>query len=113
MRISDWSSDVCAADLGEGAHFTIHLPLTLAVTQVVLLSTGGVIYAIPSVLVEQVQQLKAGPLSAAYNEGAVIWQSQRVPMHFLSSLLGDMDAVPVTQQYSPLLILKSGNDRVA
>jgi chemosensory pili system protein ChpA (sensor histidine kinase/response regulator) len=102
-----------ASKQGEGAHFTIHLPLTLAVTQVVLLSTGGMIYAIPSVLVEQVQQLKAGPLSAAYNEGAVTWQSQRVPMHFLSSLLGDMDAVPVTQQYSPLLILKSGNDRVA
>lgn len=98
---------------GEGAHFTIHLPLTLAVTQVVLLSTGGTIYAVPSVLVEQVQQLKTGPLSAAYNEGAVIWQSQRVPMYYLSSLLGDADAVPVTQQYSPILILKSGTDRVA
>lgn len=98
---------------GEGAHFTIHLPLTLAVTQVVLLSTGGTIYAVPSVLVEQVQQLKTGSLSAAYNEGAVIWQSQRVPMYYLSSLLGDADAVPVTQQYSPLLILKSGADRVA
>lgn len=34
-------------------------------------------------------------------------------MHYLSALLGDNDATPVTQHYSPLLILKSGNDRVA
>lgn len=98
---------------GKGAQFTIHLPLTLAVTQVVLLSTGGKTYAVPSVLVEQVQQLKTGPLATAYNEGAVMWQSQRVTMHYLSTLLGDVDATPVTQHYSPLLILKSGNDRVA
>lgn len=98
---------------GKGAQFTIHLPLTLAVTQVVLLSTGGKTYAVPSVLVEQVQQLKTGALAAAYNESAVMWQSQRVPMHYLSALLGDTDATPVTQHYSPLLILKSGNDRVA
>jgi chemosensory pili system protein ChpA (sensor histidine kinase/response regulator) len=102
-----------ASEPGKGAHFTIHLPLTLAVTQVVILSSGGATYAVPSVLVEQVQQLKAGPLTAAYNEGAVIYQSQRVPMHYLSALLGDAAATPVTQQYSPLLILRSGNDRVA
>jgi chemosensory pili system protein ChpA (sensor histidine kinase/response regulator) len=102
-----------ASEPGKGAYFTIHLPLTLAVTQVVILSTGGKTYALPSVLVEQVQQLKNGPLAIAYNEGAVMWQSQRVPMHYLSTLLGDTNAAPVTQQYSPLLILKSGNDRVA
>jgi chemosensory pili system protein ChpA (sensor histidine kinase/response regulator) len=102
-----------ASELGKGANFTIHLPLTLAVTQVVILSSGGTTYAVPSVLVEQVQQLKTGPLAVAYNEGAVIWQSQRVPMYYLSTLLGDVHSAPVTQQYSPLLILRSSNDRVA
>ncbi|MGB7480528.1 MAG: response regulator, partial [Burkholderiaceae bacterium] len=98
---------------GRGAQFTIHLPLTLAVTQVVLLSTGGKTYAVPSVLVEQVQQLKANALASAYNDGAVIWQGTRVPLHYLSSLLGDAAATPVAQQYSPLVILKSGSERVA
>ncbi|HCY62317.1 MAG TPA: hybrid sensor histidine kinase/response regulator [Oxalobacteraceae bacterium] len=98
---------------GKGAQFTIHLPLTLAVTQVVLLSTGGKVYAVPSVLVEQVQQLKTNALTAAYNEGAVMWQGQRVPMHYLSTLLGDRDATAVAQQYTPLVIMKSGSDRVA
>ena len=101
------------SDAGKGAHFTIHLPLTLAVTQVVILTTGGKTYAVPSVLVEQVQQLKTNPLTAAYNEGAVLWQNVRVPLHYLSALLGDRDATPVAQQYSPIVILKSGADRVA
>ncbi|MFZ6752578.1 Hpt domain-containing protein [Undibacterium sp. Dicai25W] len=98
---------------GKGAEFTIHLPLTLAVTQVVLLSSGGRTFAVPSVLVEQVQHLKANALANAYNDGAVIWQDQRVSMHYLSALLGHRDAVPLAQQYTPLLIMKSGTDRVA
>lgn len=98
---------------GKGAEFTIRLPLTLAVTQVVLLSAGGRTYAVPSVLVEQVQHLKSNALANAYNDGALMWQGQRVAMHYLSALLGQRDAVPVTQQYTPLLIMKSGTDRVA
>ena len=100
-------------EAGKGAQFTIHLPLTLAVTQVVLLTTGGKTYAVPSVLVEQVQQLKNQALTVAYNEGSVTWQSQRVPMAYLANLLGESDVTAVAQQYSPLMILKSGNDRIA
>jgi len=98
---------------GKGAQFTVHLPLTLAVTQVVLLTAGGKTYAVPSVLVEQVQQLKAPALAAAYGEGAVIWQSQRVPMVYLPTLLGEGFVNGVAQQYSPLIILKSGSNRLA
>jgi chemosensory pili system protein ChpA (sensor histidine kinase/response regulator) len=106
-RVSTWSES------GKGAQFTIHLPLTLAVTQVALLISGGKTYAVPSVLVEQVQQLKANPLAAAYNDGAVVWQGHRVPLYYLPGLLGDRNAAPMAQHYSPMMILKSGNDRVA
>ena len=101
------------SEAGKGAQFTIHLPLTLAVTQVVILRTGDKTYAVPSVLVEQVQQLKANPLASAYNDGAVMWQGHRVPLFYLPALLGDRETVPVTQQYSPLIILKAGAERVA
>ena len=101
------------SETGKGAQFTIHLPLTLAVTQVVLLTTGGKTYAVPSVLVEQVQQIKSAALATAYHDGSVQWQGQRVPMYYLSALLGDPDATPVAQRYSPVMILKSGSERVA
>ncbi|MEO8839795.1 MAG: hybrid sensor histidine kinase/response regulator, partial [Herbaspirillum sp.] len=101
------------SEANHGAQFTIHLPLTLAVTQVVLLATGGKTYAVPSVLVEQVQQLKANALASAYNDGAVLWQGTRVPLYYLATLLGESDTTPVAQQYSPLVILRSGGERVA
>ncbi|MBC3809517.1 Hpt domain-containing protein [Undibacterium seohonense] len=98
---------------GKGAHFTIHLPLTLAVTQVVILNASGKTFAVPSVLVEQVQQLKSAALATAYNDGAIMWQGNRVPLHYLPSMLGERDATPDTQQYTPILIMKSDNERVA
>jgi chemosensory pili system protein ChpA (sensor histidine kinase/response regulator) len=79
----------------------------------VLLSAGDKVYAVPSVLVEQVQQLKSQALAAAYNEGAIMWQGQRVPMHYLSTVLADYRALPQSQQYTPIVIMRSGNDRVA
>ncbi|MFC5476161.1 Hpt domain-containing protein [Paraherbaspirillum soli] len=102
-----------ASDPGQGTRFTIHLPLTLAVTQVVLLTTGGNTYAVPSALVEQVQQLKSTALASAYNDGVLMLQGQPVPLQYLSTLLGDTHSTPVAQQYSPVMILRSGNDRVA
>ena len=97
----------------QGSKFTIHLPLTLAVTQVVLLNSGGKTYAVPSVLVEQVQQLKVQALATAYNDGAIQWQGQRVAMHYLPTVLGDYSALPLAQQYTPIVIMHSGNERVA
>ncbi len=101
------------SELGKGTRFTVHLPLTLAVTSVVLMESGGTTYAVPSVLVEQVQQNTITALTAAYNEGAIMWHGARVPLFFLSALLGDKQTVPVAQQYTPVMILRSGTDRVA
>jgi chemosensory pili system protein ChpA (sensor histidine kinase/response regulator) len=101
-----------ATEAGKGARFTIHLPLTLAVTQVVLASSGGKTWALPSNLIEQVLQLKEAALLEAHAAGVVSVQGQMVPLQFLSTLLGDA-AAPVAQRSAPVMILSSGNDRVA
>ena len=98
---------------GKGTRFTINLPLTLAVTQVVLVTVAGRTFAIPSVLVEQVQQLRPQPLAQAYNDGHITWLNQPVSLRFLAGLLGETDRSPIAQRYSPLLILRSGGERVA
>jgi chemosensory pili system protein ChpA (sensor histidine kinase/response regulator) len=97
----------------KGTRFTINLPLTLAVTQVVLVNVAGRVYALPSVLVEQVQQLRPQPLAQAYNEGQITWLGQPVRLHFLAGLLGERDRSPLAQRYSPVLILRSGGERIA
>ncbi len=98
---------------GAGTRFTVHLPLTMAIAQVVLVSVGAARYAIPSSSVEQIVQLKPQALAAAYGDGSIDWQGARVPMHYLGTLAGIDDSRPIAQHLSPLVIVRSGNLRLA
>lgn len=98
---------------GEGTTFMIRLPVSLAVTQVLLLQAGERLIAIPAVLVEQVQELKHEALNRLYAEREQNWQGQRYPFAYLPRLLGDMLRQPEQKRYSTVLLLRSGNDRLA
>ncbi|MGZ3184493.1 MAG: Hpt domain-containing protein [Telluria sp.] len=98
---------------GQGTRFTIHLPLTLAVTQVVLTRSANLVYALPGILVEQVLQVKETPLQAARTAGRLQHGGMALPLHYLPTLLGDADARPLVQRSSPVLILRHGADRLA
>ncbi|WP_051378869.1 Hpt domain-containing protein [Derxia gummosa] len=98
---------------GQGVTFTIRLPLTLAVTQVVLVRAGGRLHAIPAVLVGLVQQLRSPQLVAAYNSGRLDVGGQPADFAYLPALLGDHDSHAIAQRYSPVMTLESGDRRVA
>ncbi|OEZ55155.1 Hpt domain-containing protein [Duganella sp. HH105] len=101
------------SERGKGTRFTIHLPLTLAVTQVVLISAGGKTYALPAILVEQVLQMKDAALVEAHHNGYVPIQGQHAELHYLPALLGDAAAHPPAQRSAPVMMLKNGNERLA
>ncbi|MES2318550.1 MAG: Hpt domain-containing protein [Pseudomonadota bacterium] len=98
---------------GKGARFTINLPLTLSVTQVVITTSGSKTFAVPSILVEQVLQIKEAALNKAREAGFVEFQGHKVALHFLPTLLGDLEAHPMVQRSCPVLVLKHGTDRLA
>ncbi|MEG2963552.1 MAG: chemotaxis protein CheW, partial [Janthinobacterium sp.] len=98
---------------GLGMRFTIHLPLTLAVTQVVLLAAHGKTYALPSVLVEQVLHLKGEQLEQVQAAGCIESHGQVLALHHLSSMLGETPVAQAVQRYAPVLLLRNGNDRLA
>lgn len=102
-----------STERGKGTTFTINLPLTLAVSSVVLINAGDNTYAIPSALVEQVQQVRSSALTSIYKDGGVMWMGTVVPIYFLPDLLGEVQISPAVHPYTPVLILRSGNDRVA
>jgi len=102
-----------ASERGKGAHFTIHLPLTLAVTQVVLVTGGGKTHALPAILVEQVQQMKEQALMKAHAEGHVSFLGEQVAFHYLPALLGETGLQPPRQRSCPVMILKNGSERLA
>jgi chemosensory pili system protein ChpA (sensor histidine kinase/response regulator) len=97
---------------GRGAAFAIHLPLTLAVTQVVLVASGTRTHALPAVLVEQVLQVREADLDAAFAAGTIAVHGENVPLHYLPALLHEPGGA-MGQRSSPVLVLRSGNTRVA
>ena len=101
------------SEAGRSTTFTIHLPLTLAVTQTVLVKVGEKTYAIPSVMVEQVQELKQDPLQRLYQARQAEWMGNVYPFHYLPRLLGDNDHQPEQKRYNTVVLLRSGSQRIA
>jgi chemosensory pili system protein ChpA (sensor histidine kinase/response regulator) len=102
-----------ASETGKGTRFTIYLPLTLAVTQAVLVRAGNVAYAIPAVMVEQVRQVKAPELESYRTAGETTWQERRYPFRYLPRLLGDTEFVPEARRVTPVVLLRTGSSTVA
>ena len=98
---------------GEGTQFLIHLPLTLAVTQVLMVRSGDDIYAIPSTMVEQVRQEKPADMDALYRERQIEWQGNSYTLHYLPHLLGNMEIIRGNQPRNPVLLLRSGTQHIA
>lgn len=98
---------------GQGTTFRLYLPLTLAVTQTLLIRAGSQLYAVPSTMIEQVLELKEKPLAALREKGEAEWQGNRYPFHFLPHLLGQGEAVPELHRQYWVLLLRSGSQRVA
>ncbi|WP_334157044.1 hybrid sensor histidine kinase/response regulator [Oryzomicrobium sp.] len=101
------------SETGRGSRFNIYLPLTLAVTQALLVRIGNRRYAIPSAMIEQVQELKAEVLGRIREAGRTAWLDNDYPYHFLPHLLGEREALPEPHRLNWLLLLKSGTQRIA
>ncbi|MDH3435997.1 MAG: Hpt domain-containing protein, partial [Betaproteobacteria bacterium] len=98
---------------GQGTTFALYLPLTLAVTQAVLVRAGASVLAVPSAMVEQVLRLKSHAMAAGYAAGVIEFQERRYRLHGLAQLLGASAAAPGTQSYYSVLLLRSGIHRIA
>ncbi len=93
---------------GTGTRFDIYLPLTLAVTQAVMVQAAKHDYALPAPLVQQVIELKPDELAHAMAHGEIDWRGARYPFSYLPHLLGDAEAVHEVQRYNPVVLLHSG-----
>jgi chemosensory pili system protein ChpA (sensor histidine kinase/response regulator) len=102
-----------SSEPGKGVRFTIHLPLTLAVTRTLMVRAAHAVYALPGTMVEHVQQVKPAELNALYAQQYVDWQGKRYPLFYLPRVLGDDQAEVVSLPHNPILLLRSGEQRIA
>ncbi|HEY2337847.1 MAG TPA: Hpt domain-containing protein [Burkholderiales bacterium] len=101
-----------ATQRGQGTSFTIYLPLTLAVTQAVLVRAGNNLFAVSSAMVEQVLRMKTDGMTGLYAAKSVEFQGRAYPLHYLQNLLGASGAAEI-QTYNSVLLLRSGVQRIA
>lgn len=98
---------------GEGAEFRLIIPLTLAVTKALLVRAGSKTYAIPSVMIEQVLDLKEPALKRIRDAGSAEWMGHHYPFSYLPHLLGDRQASPEQHRQYWTLLLRSGARRLS
>ncbi|MDW5443576.1 Hpt domain-containing protein [Polaromonas sp. SM01] len=72
---------------GQGTNFKLVLPLTTAVTQVVMLRAGTSSVGVPANVVETVRRISAKDLQQAYNTGTLDVAGEAVPFFWSGALL--------------------------
>ena len=98
---------------GEGTRIVIHLPVSLAVSQIVLLGAGKSRFACQAALVERIMQIKPEELAAAYEAHRIEYAGEQLPLFYLGSLLELPNTRPLAQRLSPVIVLRSGPSRIA
>lgn len=99
---------------GQGTAFRLLLPLTTAVTQVVMLRCGELTVAVPSTLIEIVRRCKPEELDHAYATGTYAVGDDLVPFYWLGALLQAAPrAAAAAGRSQPVVVIRSAAQRVA
>lgn len=103
-----------ATAAGQGTSFKLILPLTTAVTQVVMLRCGETQVAVPSTLVEIVRRASKDEIDAAYASATYTVSDRPVQFFWLGALL-QLSARPAdsTARTRTVVVIRSAQQRVA
>ncbi len=97
---------------GKGTRFLIRLPLTLALTPVVLARAGGQVFALPANVVTMVREVTLEELQDLHEAGGVEHGGEHYPLRALSDLT-DRQPEPGESPLRTILLVKSGGERLA
>ncbi|MGJ7487667.1 Hpt domain-containing protein [Variovorax sp. LT2P21] len=99
---------------GQGTSFKLVLPLTTAVTHVVMLRAGGTSIGVPSNLVELVQRVSAAELDVAYANQQYLFAGTPVPFYWAGALLqSSVRSDASGSKTHAIVVVRSAAQRVA
>jgi len=99
---------------GQGTHFKLVLPLTTAVTQVVMIRAGNLSVGVPANVVETVRRASAKELQQAYNTGTLELAGETMPFFWSGALLqASQHSSEVQGKTTPVVIFRSAAQRIA
>ena len=103
-----------ASQPGQGTHFTLVLPLTTAVTQVVMLRMGEFTVGVPSNLVETVLRVPVAALHSAYQNNHLEWAGQQIAFFWAGALLQvSARSQEAPSRSAPIAVFRSAGQRLA
>jgi chemosensory pili system protein ChpA (sensor histidine kinase/response regulator) len=97
---------------GQGTSFKLVLPLTTAVTQVVMLRCGRATVAVPSTLVEMVRRATPAEIEQAYASGAFALGDLPLPFFWLGALLQLGARGAQGGRTLPVAVIRSAQQRI-
>jgi chemosensory pili system protein ChpA (sensor histidine kinase/response regulator) len=97
---------------GLGTRFRLLLPLTTAVTQVVMLRCGALRVGVPSTLIEGVRRVSEAELGRAYAGGALEHGGESLPFFWLGALLQSGVAAEAAVGSPLVVVVRSAEQRV-
>ena len=99
---------------GHGTTFKLVLPLTTAVTQVVMIRSGKLSIGVPANLVELVRRATLKEVQQAYNSGTFEFNGEPLAFFWSGALLqSSVRSVEPQGKTSPVVIFRSAAQRVA
>jgi chemosensory pili system protein ChpA (sensor histidine kinase/response regulator) len=103
-----------ATQTGRGTSFKLVLPLTTAVTQVVMVRAGKLSIGVPANLVELVRRANRKEVQSAYNTGSFEFGGEWLPFFWSGALLQTSARTQEPQgKTQPVVIFRSAAQRVA
>jgi chemosensory pili system protein ChpA (sensor histidine kinase/response regulator) len=102
-----------ATAAGQGTSFKLVLPLTTAVTKVVMVRCGDLVASIPTNLVEIVRRTRAEEVEAAYASGTVPYADLTLPFFWFGALLQHSPRGLAEGRSLPVVVVRSAQQRVA
>jgi chemosensory pili system protein ChpA (sensor histidine kinase/response regulator) len=97
----------------QGTRFSIRLPQTLAINQVLMVMAQQVQYAIPTSLIQTVVSVKPSDLAQAYSQGRISQGTLSYPFSHLSELLNIPATAALQNKSVSVILLSNGADFVA
>lgn len=98
---------------GQGTSFLLRLPLTTALTQIVLLKSGEQVVAVPAALMESVQRVPVEAVDAAYATGKLQHGGVELPFYWLGGLLGQPGRGHAHGRHAPVVLMRSAQAALA
>ncbi|RZL09164.1 MAG: hybrid sensor histidine kinase/response regulator, partial [Rubrivivax sp.] len=101
-----------ATAAGQGTSFRLVLPLTTAVTKVVMVRCGEMVLSIPTNLVELVRRVKADEIDQSYTSGSMAYGDLTLPFFWLGALLQHSPRGTAEGRSLPVVVVRSAQQRV-